>query len=351
MTRQRSEPSAEQKAGRPKGVAIAGEAVRLRREALYLTQGELATRAATTAKTVQRAERGGPVSLAAARALGRVLSLPLVALLSPEDGLPEVANEARRLTPEPAPSPLWPGRAALVAGVMAALTDPAVAGPRRCALHGAVGVGKSVVARAVAERAAEAFPGGVVWVDARDLASLASLRAAQHAVARSLGLAPTAVTEAAFDRAFRYQLHELRPLVVLDGAAPGARLAGFIGDEPGSACLVTTAYRHVAEGLGGARFEVSPCEPEGAAHRIGRAARALLSDGAAALLEAMSAEGAVSLDFGAVAALARVEEAEARRLLGELIDLHLARAVAAPPGEPERRVALEPFAIGPERRG
>lgn len=264
--------------GRPKGLETFGATLRARREARYLTQGELATLVATTPKTIHRAERGGPVSPAIARELARVLELPLPSVVRPALGELAARLRARGLA-APAPTTgreLEPERRALVDAVVATLEAGVGEASRRgptIALAGPSGSGATTLARHIAARCEALFPDGVLWIDGEALADEARARALCRAIAEALGLEPLLGRDAAapqWGAAFRHALARSRMLVVIDGLGSDARVERLVEEGAGLALLVTCASRHMARQTAATVVEIPTLSPSAARAMLAR---------------------------------------------------------------------------------
>ena len=133
------------------------------------------------------------------------------------------------------------GRDDLLDGIVDELADPLR--PVVVALHGAAGVGKSVLAVRAAWRLAARYPDGQLYLDlAGSTPGLApvSLAEALGGLLRALGVAPTAVSVTEDLALLRTALATRRVLVVLDNAMDAAQVRSLLSGLAGASVLLTS---------------------------------------------------------------------------------------------------------------
>lgn len=232
------------------GERAIGEQLRQHRTAAGLSQEELAERAGLTAKGIAAIERGrsrNPFpqtlrALADALGLGGAERARFFGIAAGDDApgcgparaqSPRSTVPLRRL-PGPPPTSLL-GRGDAVAAVFEHL----MAGGRLVTLTGPGGVGKTRLALAVADQAADRFPDGVAFVP---LAPLADPDLVIPALAHTLGLRESATSPQR--DAVHAWLRGRRFLLVLDNVehllAAVPEIAGILATSPGLQILATS---------------------------------------------------------------------------------------------------------------
>jgi WD40 repeat protein len=128
-------------------------------------------------------------------------------------------------------------------------------GATRVGLHGMAGIGKSVLAAALARdrMVREAFPDGVVWIG---LGELPDLRARMQNVHRGLGGEGAIATEHEGKKMLSDQLRDKAALLIIDDAWRPADVDAFDVLGPRCRALVVARDARVVTALGGTRHVV-----------------------------------------------------------------------------------------------
>lgn len=239
------------KRGQPPGVFTDGRMLREAREGLGLSREALCERPELSlcVRTVQTAERGGPVSASTARNLATAVGLTFEQVVAATpDQIQRKIREAGR-APEPPPTP-WASRAAeerAVSDIVTRRRGQAVA-----CITGLPGTGKTALARQVAHLAAADFADGIVWVAAGRRSVADDPRGLQRELATILGFQgaldsiPAGDLETR-DRAFLHHFWEgRRRLLVLDDVRTVSLLRRFLPARGNAAAIVITGQRDVA---------------------------------------------------------------------------------------------------------
>lgn len=205
-----------------------------------LTQEELADKAALSAQAIGALERGDRRhphrrtldQLGAALDLTAAQRATLAALAARRR--PPAASPAHQL---PADAPAFVGRAAEVAGAVAALAAPD--GVPVVSVSGPGGAGKTAFAVHVAHLVASRFPDGQLFVDLGGPAPVAAADALRTAL-RSLGVRDEPGATGALAALWRSVLADRRVLVVLDDAADAGQVVPLLPGAAGCAVIVTS---------------------------------------------------------------------------------------------------------------
>ncbi|MFO0748000.1 MAG: NB-ARC domain-containing protein [Myxococcota bacterium] len=240
---------------------VVGDVLRRRREERHLSRGELADLIGLTAKTIQRAEAGGPIRSQVVRELCRALALPLGGVVSPSDG--EVVARLRAFGRGPSPAPKhWVPRVDEVSLLLPVLTAEPEHHVRFCTLAGPPAIGKTALAQHVVALVADEFPAGVVWLDGSHIATLAELRAAQRDIGEALGFETRADASAQrdVDQSFSHHFWSRRRLLIVDDARSTELIDALRGENEVGMVLVTTRSRRIAEHASGTAVPLDPIE-------------------------------------------------------------------------------------------
>lgn len=256
--------------GRPPGVRLDGASLRERRLMLGLTQEELADRAGVAVRTLKSAEAGEPIAQITAQCLTTVLGLPYASILT--TALEEVerrlslAGYAALANRDP-----LVGRTSELGELVEAVSaDEGVA----FCVTGPSGIGKSTLVRQLVAEVRGAFPEGVVWVEASELAGRGRRLAVQGDLAEALGfqdVLPDAgrVTEGHFDHAFATRLFSRRRLLILNDARYPGVLEAFRG-HGGTSWIVATSAHRLQVSAPWRTLEVGPLPSEDALRLLSR---------------------------------------------------------------------------------
>lgn len=239
-------PSRPSTVGRPAAVLVDGAALRHYRERAGLSREALGELLTVTTRTIQRLENEGTVSSQLLKRICEVLRAPLVGVLRAE---PETVRASLRAAGfGPAPAPVMLGRERERQRALEVITRDS--GPRVVVVQGALGIGKSCFALAIAREVEERFPGGVIWIRG----DFVQPEQVQLDLARALGfdgrLPPSGSERGGrdWDQVFAAQLWERRRLVVLDDVVEAAQVRAFLGDERATV-IVTSRFQRVADEL------------------------------------------------------------------------------------------------------
>jgi hypothetical protein len=173
--------------------------------------------------------------------LGKLIAVPSLPahFLSRSEGLTKLRDALRADLDRPV----------VISGAVArvGLHSDAVA---RVGLHGMGGIGKSVLAMALArdQQVREAFPGGIVWIG---LGALPDLRARMQEVHRDLGGDGAIATEHEGKEKLRDLLRDQAVLLVIDDAWRRGDVDAFDVLGPRCRALITTRDAGLLTALGG----------------------------------------------------------------------------------------------------
>ncbi|GMV40762.1 MAG: hypothetical protein AMXMBFR64_24780 [Myxococcales bacterium] len=239
------------KRGQPPGVFTDGRLLREARESLGLSREALCELPDLDlcVRTVQTAERGGPVSASTARNLALAVGLTFDRVVAPPpEQIHRKIREGGR-APEPPPTP-WAGRPHEEQAVVDIVTRRR--GQGVACITGLPGTGKTALARQVAHQVQAEFPGGVLWVNAGRRSVSDDPRVLQRELAHILGF--HAVLDAippgdleTRDMAFLHHFWETRRrMLILDDVRTMSLIRRFIPLRGNTSAIVITGQRDVA---------------------------------------------------------------------------------------------------------
>lgn len=248
-----------------KGVHVLGDVLRRRREERHLTRAELSDLSGVTARTIQRAESGGPVTPQVVRAACGALGLDFVDVLRPSFG--ELLKRLRACGhAPPVPPQDWIPREAETEAICAFLgCGSPLTASHACAIAGAPGIGKSALAMVVVTRIERDFPDGIAWLDGSHLTTTPQIANAQRELGAVLGFGallpgPHASTRD-LDQAFRHFFWSRRRLLVIDDVRSVDCLDAFARSGQPSTVLYTTHSRRIADCAGRSIVDLGPLSP------------------------------------------------------------------------------------------
>lgn len=236
--------------GRPRGQAVDGELLRTWRRDQGMTLAATAEQLGLSERTLRTVERGGPVSIGTIRQIADHCEIPYAQLVRAA----EPTRSERLLTFGFAP-PAPPIGGARRDALIEAIADDVLGDSGVIAIGGRSGIGKTWLARHVADRVAETFGDRVVWLSGASLQSPRHRIDLQQRLADALGFADhlprhELVGEDAFHRAFCATFWKEPRLLVIDDlpSARACRHFAVVDGVPNASprILVTTRYRHVA---------------------------------------------------------------------------------------------------------
>ena len=145
-----------------RGLLLDAEVLVKQRHLAGVTQQQLAELAGITTRTLQNAEAGQRLSSDSAHRICGALGVPLLSLVRMDPEQTRHRLSERGLAPLPPPAHVQ-GRGGETERVAEAL-DPARRGAAVVTISGLPGIGKTALARLVAQRVAPWFPDGVIWL-------------------------------------------------------------------------------------------------------------------------------------------------------------------------------------------